>query len=140
MLGLGRRLRSRVITHMEPAVQARFAMARLPFPGIRIHALNLRHAQTVENGIDRRRLGLQRAGGELLRQVFIHLNDHLTRNQGRFLALQRDRCSRLLFNILRQLDDEGMETVYSEVIPPVGIGLAVMNRLGRAAAFRTIEA
>lgn len=44
-----------------------------------------------------------------------------------------------LFDVLRRLDQEGMETVYSEVIPPEGVGLAVMNRLGRAAAFRTIE-
>ena len=45
-----------------------------------------------------------------------------------------------LFDTLRRLDEEGMETVYSEVLPPEGIGLAVMNRLGRAAAFRTIYA
>ena len=45
-----------------------------------------------------------------------------------------------LFSILRQLDSEGMETIYSEVIPPEGVGLAVMNRLGRASAFRIIKA
>ena len=45
-----------------------------------------------------------------------------------------------LFDILRQLDQEGMETIYSEVIPPEGVGLAVMNRLGRASAFRTVHA
>ena len=45
-----------------------------------------------------------------------------------------------LFDILRKLDEEGMEAVFSEVIPPEGVGLAVMNRLGRAAAFRTIKA
>ena len=45
-----------------------------------------------------------------------------------------------LFDILRSLDEEGMETVFSEVIPPEGVGLAVMNRLGRAAAFRMIHA
>lgn len=45
-----------------------------------------------------------------------------------------------LFDTLRRLDEEGMDTVYSEVIPPEGVGLAVMNRLGRAAAFRTIKA
>ena len=45
-----------------------------------------------------------------------------------------------LFDTLRRLDEEGMEAVFSEVIPPEGIGLAVMNRLGRAAAFRTIRA
>ena len=45
-----------------------------------------------------------------------------------------------LFDILRRLDEEGMEMVFSEVIPPEGVGLAVMNRLGRAASFRTIQA
>ncbi len=44
-----------------------------------------------------------------------------------------------LFSVLRQLDEEGFEVVFSEVIPPEGLGLAVMNRLGRAAAFRMIE-
>lgn len=44
-----------------------------------------------------------------------------------------------LFDILRQLDDEAMERIYSEVVFPEGMGLAVMNRLGRAAAFRTIK-
>lgn len=48
--------------------------------------------------------------------------------------------ARRLFDTLRHLDEEGMEIVFSEVIPPEGIGLAVMNRLGRAAAFRTIQA
>ena len=48
--------------------------------------------------------------------------------------------ARRLFDLLRRLDQEGMETIYSEVIPPEGVGLAVMNRLGRAASFRTIHA
>ena len=45
-----------------------------------------------------------------------------------------------LFLMLRVLDEEGMESVFSEVVPPEGVGLAVMNRLGRAAAFRIIHA
>ena len=45
-----------------------------------------------------------------------------------------------LFDVLRKLDEEGMEAVFSEVIPPEGVGLVVMNRLGRAAAFRTLQA
>ena len=45
-----------------------------------------------------------------------------------------------LFDMLRKLDEEKMEVVFSEVLPPEGIGLAVMNRLGRAAAFRTVHA
>lgn len=45
-----------------------------------------------------------------------------------------------LFHILRQLDQEGMERIFSEVLPPEGVGLAVMNRLGRAAGFHTVSA
>ena len=45
-----------------------------------------------------------------------------------------------LFDVLRRLDTEKMDVIFSEVIPPEGVGLAVMNRLGRAAAFRTLDA
>ncbi len=47
--------------------------------------------------------------------------------------------ARRLFEILRDMDEEKMESIYSEVVPPEGVGLAVMNRLGRAAAFRKIS-
>jgi len=50
------------------------------------------------------------------------------------------QVARRLFDTLRMLDDEGMDAIFSEVVAPEGVGLAVMNRLGRAAAFRTIEA
>ena len=45
-----------------------------------------------------------------------------------------------LFATLRDLDNEKMDVIFSEVVPPEGVGLAVMNRLGRAAAFRTVQA
>ena len=45
-----------------------------------------------------------------------------------------------LFATLRTLDEEKMDVIFSEVVPPEGVGLAVMNRLGRAAAFRTVQA
>ena len=48
--------------------------------------------------------------------------------------------ARRLFATLRALDDEKMDVIFSEVVPPEGVGLAVMNRLGRAAAFRTVNA
>ena len=48
--------------------------------------------------------------------------------------------ARRLFATLRALDDEHMDVIFSEVVPPEGVGLAVMNRLGRAAAFRTVNA
>ena len=45
-----------------------------------------------------------------------------------------------LFDTLRRLDEEGQELIFSEVLPPQGVGLAVMNRLGRASAFRSVRA
>ena len=34
---------------------------------------------------------------------------------------------------------DGMETIYAEDVPTAGVGLAVMNRLLRAAAFRVVD-
>ncbi|HIS92469.1 MAG TPA: threonylcarbamoyl-AMP synthase [Candidatus Alectryocaccomicrobium excrementavium] len=45
-----------------------------------------------------------------------------------------------LFAVLRQLDEDGVETIYAEDVPTNGVGLAVMNRLMRAAAFRVHNA
>lgn len=45
-----------------------------------------------------------------------------------------------LFDVLRRLDSEGMDVIFSETLPAEGVGLAVMNRLGRAASFRTLSA
>ena len=44
-----------------------------------------------------------------------------------------------LFAALRRLDDEEDAVVFSEGVDPTGVGLAVMNRLGRAAAFRIVH-
>ena len=44
-----------------------------------------------------------------------------------------------LFDALRKADDLGADTLFSEAVPADGMGLAVMNRLGRAAAFHIIE-
>lgn len=44
--------------------------------------------------------------------------------------------ARQLFDALRQLDEMGIRTVYAACPDPSGIGLAVYNRLLRAAAFR----
>lgn len=41
-----------------------------------------------------------------------------------------------LFDALRQLDEMGAKTVYAACPNPIGVGLAVYNRLLRAAAFR----
>ncbi len=51
-----------------------------------------------------------------------------------------DETAARLFDILRRLDDEGMDLIYSEALGTEGVGLAVMNRLGRAAAFQSLSA
>lgn len=48
--------------------------------------------------------------------------------------------ARLLFDALRKLDEIGATTVYAACPSPCGVGLAVYNRLLRAAAFRTVNA
>ena len=45
-----------------------------------------------------------------------------------------------MFYALREMDDEHITAIFSEAVEAEGIGLAVMNRLGRAAAFHIIEA
>lgn len=45
-----------------------------------------------------------------------------------------------LFYLLRRFDDEKVQRIYSECLPATGLGLAVMNRLSRAAEFDRIDA
>lgn len=51
-----------------------------------------------------------------------------------------ETVSHKLFAVLRQLDEAGTDLMFSEVLPAEGLGLAIMNRLSRAAGFRTIDA
>ncbi len=48
---------------------------------------------------------------------------------------QPETIAHTLFAALRQMDDEGVDTIYCEAVSMAGIGLAIMNRLRRAAAF-----
>ena len=45
-----------------------------------------------------------------------------------------------LYRILREFDEEDVDYIYSEAFPEVGIGTAVMNRLGKAAGHHKIDA
>ncbi len=47
--------------------------------------------------------------------------------------------AQLVFDALRQLDEQGAQVVYAACPQPRGVGLAVYNRLIRAAAFRIIN-
>ncbi|MBR2700311.1 MAG: hypothetical protein IKE76_17155, partial [Clostridia bacterium] len=74
--------------------------------------------------------------------LILALEGHLTAyGDRRALSLGADAAgmARALFDALRQADDLGADALFSEAVPPDGLGLAVMNRLGRAAAFHIIE-
>lgn len=45
-----------------------------------------------------------------------------------------------LFALLREADALGVQRIYAEVFDPEGVGLAVMNRMGRAAGFHRVVA
>lgn len=52
---------------------------------------------------------------------------------------RREHFAKNLFRLLRALDKEGVDIIYSEVSELDGIGMAIMNRLMRAAAFQVVD-
>jgi len=50
-----------------------------------------------------------------------------------------DTVARELFAALRRMDDEDVEVMLCEAISTDGIGLAIMNRMCRAAAFHVLD-
>ena len=51
-----------------------------------------------------------------------------------------ETVARRLFDLLRQLDAEGIETVWSEAFDEGELGMAIMNRLRKAAGYRILQA
>lgn len=58
----------------------------------------------------------------------------------RSLGEDAEGMARNLFDALREMDDIGVNAIFSEAVSAEDIGLAVMNRLGRAAAFHIVDA
>jgi len=55
-------------------------------------------------------------------------------------SLERpESIARELFAALRRMDDEEVQVMLCEAVPSEGIGLAIMNRMYRAAAFHVLE-
>ena len=70
-----------------------------------------------------------------------HLSDYAGAQALSIGSLERpETVAHRLFRVLRQMDEEGVEALTCEVLPAEGIGLAIMNRLSRAAAFRVRNA
>jgi len=59
----------------------------------------------------------------------------------KYESLGRDAAemAHAVFAVLRDADERHADVIFSEAVEAEGIGLAVMNRLGRAAAFHIIE-
>ena len=75
--------------------------------------------------------------------LILALDGHLSAyGDRRTLSLGADAAgmARALFNALRDADRLGADAIYSEAVSADGVGLAVMNRLGRAAAFNVVQA
>lgn len=51
----------------------------------------------------------------------------------------QEEIARNLFAVLRQMDDEGVERIYSESFSEKGLGQAIMNRLLKAAGHRVVH-
>ena len=70
--------------------------------------------------------------------LILALDEHLALYGDRrtvSLGADAEEMARRLFDELRGADELGAKAIFSEAVPGRGIGLAVMNRLGRAAAF-----
>ena len=75
--------------------------------------------------------------------LILALEGHLSAyGPRRTLSLGKDAAAmaHALFNALRDADDLGADALFSEAVSTDGVGLAVMNRLGRAAAFHIVDA
>ena len=75
--------------------------------------------------------------------LILALQPNLCRYAGRktiSLGMNAEDMAHNLFDALRKTDEMGAEVIFSEGLDADGLGLAVMNRLGRAAAFHIVHA
>ena len=77
------------------------------------------------------------------RACILALEEHMAcYGQRRALSLGPDAAAAAarLFDLLRAMDQQGIQRIFCEGVEAEGLGLAVMNRMGRAAAFDFIDA
>lgn len=76
------------------------------------------------------------------RPLILALNGHLSAYGDRrteALGDDEEGMAHRIFSVLRDADALGADVLFSEAVEAKGLGLAVMNRLGRAAAFHIVE-
>ena len=82
------------------------------------------------------------AEAEGLHPLILALENHHPLYGGRkciSLGRNADEMAHAVFAVLRDADGLHADVIFSEAVETEGIGLAVMNRLGRAAAFHIVE-
>ena len=52
---------------------------------------------------------------------------------------KEESIARHLFQVLREFDEAGVDVIYSECFEEGPLGMAIMNRLRKAAGYRVIE-
>ena len=75
--------------------------------------------------------------------LILALDAHVAAYEGfavRDLGDDAAQMANRLFDLLRYADEIGADAVFSEAVEAEALGLAVMNRLGRAAAFHVVNA
>lgn len=73
--------------------------------------------------------------------LILALEEHLPlygNRQTLSLGADAAEAANRLFEALREADESGAAVILAEAVDPSGIGLAVMNRLGRAAGFNVV--
>ena len=83
-----------------------------------------------------------RAAAEGHRPLILAMEDHLTAYGDRRTESLGDDVRAMahrMFALLRDADALGADVLFSEAVEAQGLGLAVMNRLGRAAAFHIVQ-
>ncbi len=83
-----------------------------------------------------------RASADGHRPLILSLEGHIARYGSRrteSLGQDETAMAHRLFALLRDADHMEADILFAEGVEAKGVGLAVMNRLGRAAAFRIIE-
>jgi len=76
-------------------------------------------------------------------RCILALEDNISLYEGRnvrSLGKDAEGMARNLFGALRERDEQGVSAIFAEAENAEDIGLAVMNRLGRAAAFHIVDA
>lgn len=113
-----------------------------PSPGMRHRHYAPRAEMTLYEGEPEKVAAAIRAACEKESGACVFaLTDHLDRYKGlnvRDMGKDAAEAAHRLFYLLRDMDDENIRYIHSETLPPTGLGLAVMNRMARAAAFRTV--